>query len=269
MKLASSRTDRDWEKWGKQNPYFGVISWPKFLNANLDEESLQEFFATGERHVEHVYSVIRAKIRQDFQPIRVLDYGCGVGRLVIPFAKRAGEVIGVDVSFDMLECARENCNKFGAGSAHLLHTDEVELLKPATFDLVHSFIVFQHIPTDRGDLILRKLITLLAEGGVGAIHLTYSNPRSESRSPIRRGIKALLKRVGFQRLGLVHGLLNLREHRRFSAPRMEVNSYSMNRIFNILFDAHCSDLHIEFSDHGGIRGAMLYFVKSSKPIFLC
>jgi hypothetical protein len=112
------------------------------------------------------------------------------------------------------------------------------------------------------------LIALIAEGGVGAIHLTYSNPLLESGSRIRRGTKSLLKRVGFHRVALVHGLLNLREHRRFSAPRMEVNSYSMNSIFNILFDAHCSDLHIEFSDHGGIRGAMLYFVKSSKPIFL-
>src|ERR1700733_9117400 len=245
--------DRDWEAWGKENPYFGVITHPKFLNANLNDDSLREFFATGERHVEHVYALIRTSLQPTFQPSRVLDYGCGVGRLVVPFAKRSQAVIGIDVSRSMLDRARENCKKFGITSATLLHVDELDSLEPASFDLVHSYIVFQHIPVSRGELVLRKLVSLIAEGGVGAIHLTYY----ANQSSLRRAARALRQRVY-----LAHGLLNLVQRRPFSSPQMQMNSYSMNHIFEILIDAHCSHLRVEFSDHRDFHGAMLYFGKS-------
>jgi SAM-dependent methyltransferase len=252
----ANNPDQDWESWGKTNPYFGVISAPELLNQNLSENSLRDFFESGERHVEHVYSVIRASIRPSFQPERVLDYGCGVGRLVIPFAQRARAVVGIDVSPSMLEHARENCNKFDATSVRLLHVNELDSLPPSSFDLVHSFIVFQHIPVDRGELILRKLISLIADGGVGAIHLTYAS----SHLGFRGGVAALRKRVNF-----VHGLVNLIQRRPFTTPLMQMNAYSMNTIFDILMDAQCSNLHAEFSIHGAYRGAMLYFEKSPRP----
>jgi SAM-dependent methyltransferase len=249
--------DRDWEVWGKTDPYFAVLTDPKFSDANLNDDSLLEFFACGERHIEHIYSVIRGNVRPDFQPARVLDYGCGVGRLVLPLAKRSETVVGVDISPSMLERARENCERHGVVSARLLHFGELDSLEPATFDLIHSCLVFQHIPVDRGELILRRLIDLLAEGGVGAIHLTYLTYH-DNRSAFQRGLTIVRQRVR-----LVHGLLNLIRHRPLSTPPMQMNSYSMNRIFDILIDGHCSKLHVEFLDHGS---AMLYFEKLHRPI---
>ncbi len=256
MALAND-ADRDWQTWGKTNPYFGVLSDPKFLNVNLTDESITEFFASGARHVEHVYGVIRAHVQPDFQPARVLDYGCGVGRLLIPLAQRAHTAVGVDISPGMLEQARENSRKFNAGSVCLLHVDEMELLEPASFDFVHSFIVFQHIPVARGELILRRLITLIAEGGVGAIHLTYS----DTRSAPRRAVLALRQRVNF-----AHVLLNMIQRLPLSNPLMQMNSYSINRVCDILIDSHCSNLHVEFVDHGGFRGVMFYFEKLARPL---
>jgi SAM-dependent methyltransferase len=252
-----SNPDQDWEILGKTNPYFGVLSDPKFLDQNLTDDSIHDFFTSGEPHVEHVFDVIRTRIRPDFTPSQVLDYGCGVGRLVIPFARRGHAVVGIDISHGMLERAKENCDKFNASSVRLLHVSQLDSLAPNSFDLVHSFIVFQHIPVGRGELILRKLISLIAEGGVGAIHLTYA----DVRPPFNRGLLAMRKHVRF-----VHGLVNLAKGRPFSTPMMQMNSYSLNRIFNILMDERCSNLHIEFSEHGGFRGAMLYFEKSPKPL---
>ncbi|MGA7158386.1 MAG: class I SAM-dependent methyltransferase [Acidobacteriaceae bacterium] len=248
-------TDLDWEKWGKQDPYFGVLSDPKYLSANLNNKSLAEFFATGERHVEHVLELIRHKLKRDFQPVRVLDYGCGTGRLLIPFAKRAQTVVGVDVSQSMLAEARENCQKFDVSSAQLLHSDEIDSLAPASFDLVHSFIVFQHIPVAQGELVLRKLIGLIAEGGIGALHFTYSNPR-----PLTDRLVTGLR----NRVKLVHGVLNLMKRRPFSTPAMQMNCYSIERIFDILLESNCSNVSVEFSHHGVTHGAMLYFQKTHK-----
>lgn len=251
----TSNTDRDWNKWGKTDPYFGVFSDTKFLSANLNDDSLREFFASGEGHVQRVYENVRAHIRSDFEPKRVLDYGCGVGRLVIPFAARAEVAVGVDVAPAMLDIARDNCEKFGAGNAQLLHVDEMDSLAPASFGLVHSFIVFQHIPVVRGEQILRKLIRLLEAGGVGAIHFTYSSAGRRSR--LGRAVSAICQRVG-----PVRGLRNLTRNIPFSAPAVQMNEYSMNRIFDILLAEGCANLYVEFLDRIAAQGVMLYFQKS-------
>jgi SAM-dependent methyltransferase len=258
MKLAHS-TDRDWQKWGELNPYYGVLSDPKYFSANLTDNSLREFFASGERHVEHVYRFIKTNIQPNFQPVKVLDFGCGVGRIVVPLAQRSQAVVGIDVSPGMLEQARENCARYGASSVRLLHFDELDSLEPASFDLVHSFIVFQHIPVARGELILRRLANLVAEGGVGAIHFSYCN--TNPSSVLRSSLKALRQRVG-----LVNGFANIVRRRPFFEPQMQMNSYSINRIFDILIDAHCSNVHVEFSNHGGFHGAMLYFEKRNRTL---
>jgi SAM-dependent methyltransferase len=247
-------SDRDWQAWGEIDPYFGVLTDPKYLKANLSGESLQEFFTSGELHVDHVYSVIRTAIHPGFQPARVLDYGCGVGRLVVAFARRARAVVGIDISPSMLALAREHCSEFPADSVRLQHVDEFDTLEPGSFDLVHSFIVLQHIPVDRGELIIKKLVTLLADGGIGAIHLPYS----DSRTAFRRSLSALRKRVKF-----IHGLLNLAAHRSYSSPHMQMNCYSMNRIFETLSKMHCSNTHVELSESSGIHMAMIYFEKSA------
>jgi ubiquinone/menaquinone biosynthesis C-methylase UbiE len=250
--MGHTGTDTDWQRWGEQNPYFGVLADPQYLNANLTSDSIQKFFATGEQHVEHVLSVIRNTISPDFKPSRVLDYGCGTGRLVVPFASHSKEVVGIDVSPGMLAQASENCRKFGVTNARLLSLEEMDSLEASSFDLVHSYIVFQHIPVARGELIVKKLITLLAEGGAGALHFNYS----DTRQPMLRAISALRQRVPF-----AHGVLNLLQHRAFSTPLMQMNRYSVNRILDILFDLHCSNVHLELSDHGGFHTVMFYFKK--------
>lgn len=256
MAHSARSTDKDWERWGKENPYFGVLSHPKFLNSNLEDASLREFFLSGEQHVDHVVEFIRARIRGDFDPGNMLDYGCGVGRLLIPFARRAHTVVGVDVSPSMLEEARKNCQKFGVESARLLPVDEFWSLPPSTFDFVHTFIVLQHIPLKRGEEIIRKLVGLLVEGGVGAIHVTFSNDRN--------GIRNFLSGLRTHS-SLLNGLFNLAKGQELGRPAMQMNSYSLNRIFEILMLAGCSQLNIEFSDHNGNRGVMIYFQKAPAP----
>ncbi len=188
--VTKYRTDQDWEIWGKENPYFGVLTDPIFLNVNLNDEALHAFFTSGEKHVENIYQVIRTRIRSDFEPRRVLDYGCGTGRLVIPFARRAQSVVGIDISPSMLEKARENCSRFAIDSAQLLHLDNMDSLEPGSFDLIHSFLVFQHIPVVRGEALLQKLIGLLADGGIGALQFTFAVPRGV----LLRGVTAVRHR---------------------------------------------------------------------------
>jgi SAM-dependent methyltransferase len=251
-------TDRFWERLARENPYYTVLSDPKFLAASLNDESFQEFFSSGESHIQHVFTKIREKIKPDFEPARVLDYGCGVGRLLIPLARRSREVVGVDVSPSMLAHARDNCERYALHPVRLLHADDLSSLASASFDLVHSFIVFQHIPVARGERILSRLIALIANGGLGALHFTFR----DIGTPFERNLLNLR-----QRIPLVHGIINLARGRQFDhGIGGLMNCYSMSRIFEILVNSGCSNLHVELSSPSRILGAMLYFEKASKAL---
>ena len=84
-------TDSDWEMFGKSNPYFGVLTHEKYRSASLTKEAKDEFFETGSAHVSAVFKTIAEKLGRTGGFTRVLDFGCGVGRLLIPFSRLARE----------------------------------------------------------------------------------------------------------------------------------------------------------------------------------
>jgi 2-polyprenyl-3-methyl-5-hydroxy-6-metoxy-1,4-benzoquinol methylase len=52
--------------------------------------------------------------RYSLDPHLVLDLGCGTGNLCVEMAQRGYEMIGVDLSEDMLSCAREKAGQTGS-----------------------------------------------------------------------------------------------------------------------------------------------------------
>ena len=96
-------TDDEWEEWGRRDPYYGVFTQKKFRRSELAEESMREFFESGRMHVEFIMHIILQRIDAAFNPASILDFGCGVGRVTIPFAALAPDVAGLDVAPSMLE----------------------------------------------------------------------------------------------------------------------------------------------------------------------
>ena len=102
-------TDTEWQAWGIRDPYFAVLTNPKYRTDALTPDAKLEFLASGRKTVEMVLNACRGYFGAHFAPQRVLDFGCGVGRLSIPFAAEAREVVGMDVAESMLAEARLNC----------------------------------------------------------------------------------------------------------------------------------------------------------------
>lgn len=255
--MLPKNSDQNWEAYGKDNPYFGVLSDEKFLRAQLDEKTIDEFFATGETHIADVLATIEQHIAPGFVPKRCLDFGCGVGRLVLPLAQRFASVTGVDISPSMLAEARKNANDLGLTNIELLPSDDTLSRLTGQFDLIHSFIVLQHIPRARGEQILQRLMDLLAPGGVGALHFTYANDLA--------GVKAWQKRVR-ESVPLVHNLINVAKGRSFRHPYMMMETYDLNRLMRILQVNGAAKIHIELTNHDGNYGAMLYFRKEAGTV---
>lgn len=247
----SKNSDKTWEQYGRENPYYGVLTDPKYQGKNLNNETSDEFFATGELHATSIFDTIHNVIDPTFQPRSALDFGCGVGRLAIPLAKRCPRVIGVDVSPSMLTQARRNRSMFGVNNLELITPDELSDIDDETIDLIHSYIVFQHIPPRRGMRLLDELLKRLAPGAVGVLHFTFASR------------KTLWQRLVYQlRLNVpgLHGTINLLKRRPFrSYPVMQMNQYSIDRILDHLEASGVSNLHVEFTNHGSTLGAVFYF----------
>ena len=248
-------TDMAWEEWGNKDPYYGVITSPKFRRHRLTDEVVAEFFESGSIHAEYVMRTIKKYLEPTFEPLSIVDFGCGVGRVIIPFAKYAQKVIGVDVSTSMLVEARKNCEEFGVENVELLLSDDKLVALNGTYDLIHSFIVFQHIAPERGREIFQILISRLKIGGVAAIHFSYAKSRLadvcgyEVDCPPQNSPKAKFwKSVSSASSSKTD-------------PEMQMNPYLLNQLLFVMQCAGIQKFHVEFTDHGGELGVFLFFKK--------
>jgi SAM-dependent methyltransferase len=242
--IIDTTTDSDWEEWGRRDPYFGVITDPRFRRSNINEQSVQEFFDSGRLHVNYVLTTIQTHINADFVPHTVLDFGCGVGRLLLPFAAVASEVLGLDVSVSMLREARKNCDERGLRNVRLLPSDDELSTLTENFDLIHSCIVLQHIPIKRGRAIFAKLLRHVRPGGVCAIQLTYS----KAIFAATYGVPPPKSAVAARQIAKDN-----------SDPEIQMNPYNINEILWLMQNCGVTHFHTEFTDHGGELGLFLFF----------
>jgi 2-polyprenyl-3-methyl-5-hydroxy-6-metoxy-1,4-benzoquinol methylase len=249
MYMFNSNTDKEWEKYGKNDPYFGVVSWDKFKNSNLTSENKEEFFKSGSDYIDNVLENIRQNIDPNFTIKKCLDFGCGVGRLVIPLAKIAHEVTGVDVSDSMLNEAKKNYEERSIKNVILVKSDDSLSSLKDKYNFIHSFIVFQHIPVKRGERIFENLIAHLESEGVCVVHFTYALQSTSKRYLLKRYIP------------LLNNFINLIKGRNFFYPQMQMNAYDLNQLFLTIQKANVLNCYTEFTNHNGALGIVVYFKK--------
>ncbi|MEO8348083.1 MAG: methyltransferase domain-containing protein [Acidobacteriota bacterium] len=144
----------DWDRRARANARFYVCT--------TASDSPESFAASGERDLEtEVLDGLDVSPRW-----RVLEIGCGMGRLLRPLSPRVARVVGVDLSEEMLRRAREQCASLP--NVQLERTDGgLESLPDGTFDLVFSHIVFQHLPRKAyAERYFREAFRVLAPGGI-------------------------------------------------------------------------------------------------------
>jgi SAM-dependent methyltransferase len=236
----------------------------------MSDEVREEFFRTGKWWVNYIVRICRDHLEQNFMPKNALDFGCGTGRVVIPLAEVAKHVTGIDISDAMLQEAQKNCEKYQVTNINLLQSDDQLSALKGHFDFIHSSIVFQHIPIQRGRKIFINLLNHLDDRGIGVIHVTYAkacfrdnygaNPDMVSNRVMPPPIKPK---------GIIRKILSNNKSKELqdqkavpeSDPEMQMNSYNLNELLFTIQMAGIKKFHTEFTDHGGELGVILFFQK--------
>lgn len=236
-------TDADWDRIARSDPYYGVLTDPRFRTENLTEEALAEFFRSGEGAVKHAAKRLKSRYA-DFAPASALDFGCGVGRLTRALAAMTGDAYGVDVAEAMLIEARRHA----PASAAFGHE-----LPERAFDWIMSLIVFQHIPPERGYRLLEALLQRLALGGFVTLQFALYREPEHSGAPGGRIVVD----------GGIVRTVNAPVPSSLPQGEMVMFDYDLTVIVAILAAADVTDLDLVHTNHGGFHGAFLYGRRAS------
>jgi SAM-dependent methyltransferase len=172
--------ERFWDARAREDPYYFVDS--RLEYGAPDEEA---FWQGGEAALDNLLGALGASI----EPGQVVvDIGCGLGRLTRPIAQRAGRVIAIDVSREMVARA-ERLNEH-LDNVEWIHGDG-ESLRPiadASVDACVSHVVFRHIPDPQVTLrYVREMGRVLRLEGFAAFEVSNDPEphvhRAEGRFP--------------------------------------------------------------------------------------
>ena len=97
---------------------------------------------------------------------RVLELGCGIGRIGRELAPLCGQWTGVDISANMLKHAAERLSHLDNVDFHQLERSSLDMLEDDSFDSAYSIAVFCHMDKEDLYLYLRELHRVVKPGGV-------------------------------------------------------------------------------------------------------
>lgn len=152
----------DWDERARENARYYVAT-------GNTEWTDEEFFASGERTVAEEILTDMGNICQGKSPaeMRILEIGCGAGRVTRALAKLFGEVHAVDVSGEMVRLAREAVKPFPKAFIYQNNGQDLAVVPDQPFDFAFSSIVFQHIPSrDIIENYVREVSRLLRPGAL-------------------------------------------------------------------------------------------------------
>jgi SAM-dependent methyltransferase len=136
-------------------------------DAPLTEES---FFASGRADYERFLLPFLRDMEFDPESKTALEIGCGIGRFTRRMVEDFREVIGVDVSPEMI--ARAQAYGWPGARFQVISGAGLEGISSGSVDFVFSYGVLQHVP-DRGAIVsyFRETARVLRPGGVFRLHL--------------------------------------------------------------------------------------------------
>jgi SAM-dependent methyltransferase len=150
---------RDWDERARKNAFHYIASWRK----NWDVDS---FLASGEEDYYRLVAPLLERCGIAADGKIMVELGCGAGRMTRTFARHHESVIALDLSAEMLGRAQQihsTCDNIlwlQIGGADLA------CLASCSVDFIFSYLVLQHLPSERLALAyIREILRVLKPAG--------------------------------------------------------------------------------------------------------
>lgn len=156
-----------WNRFAKENSSYYIMT------DYGDKITEEQFRTSGERDCKELIlkDELLNRHLSPFNNKDVLEIGCGTGRITEFTAKNFHSISGVDISEEMINKGKERLKS--SNNIFLKATDGMTIpFNDSSFDLVFSFIVFQHMPDK--NTINKNIIEIsrvLKHGGIAKIQL--------------------------------------------------------------------------------------------------
>ena len=171
-----------WDRHAAADPLWAVLAFPDKRGGRW---SLQEFMKTGEREIALLFHRF-AELQLAEPRGHALDFGCGVGRLTQALARRVERVAGADISPVMIDLARR-LNHYPDRARYICTSETgLDTLPTASFQLIYSNIVLQHVPSEVSVSYLAEFFRLLGPDGL----LVFQLP-SHREYPVEAAITSM------------------------------------------------------------------------------
>lgn len=166
---------KTWDKLGKKDPLWAVLSWPEKRGNKWKED---EFFRHGREFINNLVDYV-TPLGFHIGGKKALDFGCGVGRLTQALAPYFEEVYGVDIAPSMIELA-ERHNKYGKRCKYIVNDrDNLKMFADNSFDFIISHITLQHMEPRYSKGYIKEFLRVLAPKGL----LVFQQPSERIFAP--------------------------------------------------------------------------------------
>ena len=161
---------RSWEALSKFDPLWAIASRP---GKEGNRWEIGEFMQTGITLVD-AFMLMPAKFGCTVGTGSMLDFGCGVGRTTVAFAKYFQRCEGVDIAEGMVSGAQKLNTRPDRVHYSVGELDRITF-SDSTFDLVYSRIVLQHMPVELQARFIAEFIRVIKPGGLAAFQTPSEN----------------------------------------------------------------------------------------------
>lgn len=154
-----------WDRRARENALFYVDN-----RLDYSDPDTEAFWDRGEEELRALLDAVGASLSPGD---RVVEIGCGVGRLTRVLARDASHVSALDVSEEMLELARRHNPGLENVEWMLGDGESLAPLPDGSADACVSHVVFQHIPDPAITLgYVREMGRVLAPNGWAAFQIS-------------------------------------------------------------------------------------------------
>lgn len=157
-----------WEEMAQENPLFAVMTTDEMADApatDFSPEQIEKLFTKGRRVFSRHLGGALAHVPDPKGEALVVEYGCGVGRMLKAASDAGYRVAGIDISPTMLSHCRRLAPE--AEALYALDEDGRCAMPSESASAVFSYAVVQHISTlSRYLTAFDEMCRVLKPGGV-------------------------------------------------------------------------------------------------------